>query len=904
MPNQDPSIAQELLSHHSFLRRLALDLAGEDADDLIQEVWRRALERPPHHGRQLRGWLARVTRNLAANRWRDEARRRSREERRASERPAEDEELVARFELRKELVGALDSLNQSSRETILLRYFEGLAPRDIARRQGVAVATVKKRLGRGLAQLREALDKRHGGDRATWMSAITALALPVDSGGGTGTLVTGGTAMGMMMKVPAAILVAAASVYFVTRTPPAESPRIATVEPPATDMEIKEPIDAELVSAVESQATGAGRRSQVAEEAPGGVSAFLGTRVLRVILEGITKEDARMTTVTLSGVDERAKWPLEIRDSWLCEGLTSEFDLDPFFARLAERIDSLRVDELEVEVDHPDYLREKTRVSLSRGVDLTNGKTVYEARVRLVRPEFWPEFTLAVRDANTRAHLGGIELLSGPGMSNYTWGMNPIRSFLANGLGSPIALMGGRDADEPQAAVPYLALRPAAGESPRLVKITHYMSPGHGTVLYARAPGYAWGSIVIDLSKSEQRELLLKPGSSIDVRLTNVQLARYSALETKPLLCVYWIRKDGGNQAVHFEPLDEKLQTEGLRLDGQKPGGYRVTVELGGGSWAKRPVLAHEEFSLAAGETRELVLTLIDPPAPPDRVTLGGMISFPAFDGMEDVRLKLYQANWGHGDADVALSLAEMVRVGGALPTWSFQLKDIPVGTCQLRLLPFLKGWMIDVPAGGRDDVELVIPELAEVHVETVDARTGKRIPVEKLRYIYKEDLPGRVHNIWSDQIWTGYEGEPGLFRIWTAPGTTYVRTWDIPSDFGYASSGMDLELVPGLQSVRLKLAPPCRIRFEFRVDGAAPRLSDEIWNWMHYGTLDCVRAVDHNGRSRGRQGKQVTEVSAPGVYEISFEGLTKDRFLPIPPRLVDVREGEMTEVIVELERK
>ena len=128
MPNQDPYIAQELLSHQTFLRRLAIDLVGKDADDLVQDVWQRALERPPHHDRQLRGWLARIAHNLAANRWRGEVRRTEREERRASEQPAADE-LEARFELRKELVGALDSLSQSCRETILLRYFEGLAPR-------------------------------------------------------------------------------------------------------------------------------------------------------------------------------------------------------------------------------------------------------------------------------------------------------------------------------------------------------------------------------------------------------------------------------------------------------------------------------------------------------------------------------------------------------------------------------------------------------------------------------------------------------------------------------------------------------------------------------------------------------------------------------------------------------
>ncbi len=277
MPNQDPYIAQELLSHQTFLSRLAIDLVGKDADDLVQDVWQRALERPPLDGRQLRGWLARVARNLAANRWRDEARRTEREEHRASEQPAADE-LMARFELRKELVGALDSLNQSYRETILLRYFEGLAPRDIARRQGTPVATVKKRLRRGLEQLREALDKRTGGDRATWMSAVTALVAPVDSGVVTGSLVIGGMTMGTMIKVSAVVLVAAVCMYFVTRTPRSESVRMAAVERKAADMELG---GATVLSVAEDPATEVGQRSSVEAVPPGDVSAARETHVLR-----------------------------------------------------------------------------------------------------------------------------------------------------------------------------------------------------------------------------------------------------------------------------------------------------------------------------------------------------------------------------------------------------------------------------------------------------------------------------------------------------------------------------------------------------------------------------------------------------------------------------------------------
>ena len=112
----------------------------------------------------------------------------------------------------------------------------------------------------------------------------------------------------------------------------------------------------------------------------------------------------------------------------------------------------------------------------------------------------------------------------------------------------------------------------------------------------------------------------------------------------------------------------------------------------------------------------------------------------------------------------------------------------------------------------------------------------------------------------------------------------------------------MDLELVPGPQSVRLELGPRYAIRFEFRENEEAPPPGDEFY----YGAIPSVRAVEHGGqvtRNWWWNNREI-EVSAPGVCEVSFEGVGEDRFHPIPPRLVDVRPGETTEVIVELHRK
>jgi len=891
MPNLDPSIAQELLAHQAFLRRLASDLVGEDADDLVQDVWRRALERPPHHARQLRGWLARVARNLAANRWRGEARRTERETRRALEEPA-SMELEERLEMRKELVAALDALSPSSRETLLLRYFEGLAPLDIARRQGTPVATVKTRLRRGLGQLREALDVRHGGDRRTWMSAVTALGAPVGSGAGATKLVVGGVIVGTTTKVAAAILVVAGCLYFSTRALEEDSPqpsptRVTAVESPASG------VDTKLASEKEPVAE-AVRRVPVPQQPLDAGTAGAVRRVLRVVLEGLAAEDARLATVTLATVDGQGDRPAEIDGPWPCQGRTSEFELEPFLVGAAQQEGS-RLDAIQVEVDHPHRLRASARIDLSRGLKRESGRVVHELRLRLPRPEYWPEFRLTVRDAETRVHLQDVELRSQPGAGMAMWGRNPKTARLGDGLSSPVALLGARDPDDPAVRVAGLALLPETDEAPRPVEL----ASGMGVILSARAPGYAWGSIAIDVSRKAEHELLLHRGSALDLQVTNVQLERYAALETEPTLCVYWIRADGGNQYVRFAPLDEALVKEGLRVESLSPGGYRVTVELGGGSWTKQPVLALEEVALAAGESRELVLALTDPPAAPERATLAGVLSLPTFGGEESVRLQLYfQPTQRWRSPDVEFSLAELQRVPGALPSWSFRAEDLPVGRYRVQLLPFLKVWMIDLPAAGLEDLELVLPELAEVNVETVDGRSGERVLLDEFHY-RKEAVPGQV-SIDRAQAETV---EPGRFRFWTAPGA--VTAWPRGQGrLGYGSAGKELELAPGAQSLRFELEPACLLRFEFRIDGAAPRLSDGVDDWVRYATYEAIRPVDHEGRSMGRVTTGIAEVSAPGLYEVDFEGFTADRLHPIPPRRVDVRAGELTEVLVELRRK
>lgn len=173
----DPLDAAELERDAAFARRLAASLVGAAAaDDVVQDAWRALVERPPRHRASPRGYLATLVRRLALRRRRTEGRRAAREHAaaRGGHEPAADE-LVARLEIHGRLVRAVLALAEPYRATVLLRFFEDLAPAEIARRQGVPVETVRTRLKRALASLRAEL----GGEDAEprdWLPALAALA--------------------------------------------------------------------------------------------------------------------------------------------------------------------------------------------------------------------------------------------------------------------------------------------------------------------------------------------------------------------------------------------------------------------------------------------------------------------------------------------------------------------------------------------------------------------------------------------------------------------------------------------------------------------------------------------------------------------------------------------------------
>ncbi len=179
-----PRDPEALLEHDDFLRALARSLVADDAraSDVVQQAYVAALtDRAggPQRSGSLRAWLASVVRHVAGKLRRAETRRAAHE--RAAAKPEalpSVADVVAREQARRRVVEAVLRLEEPTRTTMLLRYFDRLPPRAIAKKLGVPVETVRTRIKRALERLRGELDRDYGGEggastgRSAWLAAL------------------------------------------------------------------------------------------------------------------------------------------------------------------------------------------------------------------------------------------------------------------------------------------------------------------------------------------------------------------------------------------------------------------------------------------------------------------------------------------------------------------------------------------------------------------------------------------------------------------------------------------------------------------------------------------------------------------------------------------------------------
>ena len=161
---QEQGAFRRLIDRHGQpVYALCVALAGADGEDLAQETFLRVFRAIGDFDAggpaSLRGWILTIARRLCTDR--------ARHVRRGIELPipppdaadpgaGPDERLAAR-RLGEQLAVALAALPEEQRAVVALREWEGLEYDEIAAIEGVPVGTVRSRLARARAALRETL---------------------------------------------------------------------------------------------------------------------------------------------------------------------------------------------------------------------------------------------------------------------------------------------------------------------------------------------------------------------------------------------------------------------------------------------------------------------------------------------------------------------------------------------------------------------------------------------------------------------------------------------------------------------------------------------------------------------------------------------------------------------------
>lgn len=163
-----PTWEEVVTAHSARVYRLAYRLTGNphDAEDLTHDVFVRVFRSlHSYTPGTFEGWLHRITTNVFLDKMRRKQRIRfdalpeDAATRMATAEPG-PEQVFERTHLDDDIQRALDALPAEFRAAVVLCDIEGLSYEEIAATLGVKLGTVRSRIHRGRAQLREALSHR------------------------------------------------------------------------------------------------------------------------------------------------------------------------------------------------------------------------------------------------------------------------------------------------------------------------------------------------------------------------------------------------------------------------------------------------------------------------------------------------------------------------------------------------------------------------------------------------------------------------------------------------------------------------------------------------------------------------------------------------------------------------
>ena len=325
-----------------------------------------------------------------------------------------------------------------------------------------------------------------------------------------------------------------------------------------------------------------------------------------------------------------------------------------------------------------------------------------------------------------------------------------------------------------------------------------------------------------------------------------------------------------------------------VSIDGLPAGVYQLTVELG--AWYRSPdVLGEVEVRVEPGSRTAIALKL-EPPPTPEPVSFKGSLTLPREWTIGDFELvaQHMDRNSRLGQQRFVLHRSQMVLVDErrGLYDWAFP-EGIPSGVYSLVLEAANYGLVLGVSPSGVTQAHMVVPPPGRVSLVPVDASTGQELRVEEIHWKPVSSEPN-FHDRFAS-LRPADEG--GTFELLAPAGEILVQS----------PTGQ-----PGLIDLKLTVRPGDN-RFELPVHFGkgfvvVAKHGEEIVPWSSGWRVRPSPADGEQARvEQGDHpvGRRFT-CSRPGVYRFRMPNL--ERYREVPEQFVLVKEGEYTELVIELE--
>lgn len=266
---------------------------------------------------------------------------------------------------------------------------------------------------------------------------------------------------------------------------------------------------------------------------------------------------------------------------------------------------------------------------------------------------------------------------------------------------------------------------------------------GDGTV-WVGARDHAWKRERIDFELEREHRVELGRGGSLAITVTEPPNASPFDPRRGARVRLRHPERQAG------EPICDVAAEPGLLgLEELVPGDVIAAIEIGD-SHLTPLILSRAAVTIRAGETARATLSL-DPAFAPKPTTLAGTAFVPpAWGDDRFMEVELFPADLRGGTRDDERGTRLVLESIAGRPGWhSWSVS--PILPAKYRLLARRAGFETDVVVDeqGRDDVELVLPDPAVLHVRVVDAETQSDVPVDELFWTRADATDSAIDRLW-----------------------------------------------------------------------------------------------------------------------------------------------------------